>query len=414
MKEINDALDKTIKDNCNIFLENFKATLESEFENKLISPKYYSDLLILLSDSFNVYKMLKAEEYGCELCHGIKQELETVGVYKNNIGMIGGLGEKVYAINLYRKKTGNMLQLSKSLNQLLLNMSELCVDNSQFMTKASCYDLISGVSGTLYYLIDFQWNKINEEKIIKIIQYLIFLTKHYEYKGINMPRFHIQRENIPLEENKIKYADGYLNFGLSHGMLGPLITLCKAKFNGYSVKGIDEAIKTIFMIYETFSEKNSDIYYWPIFLSPHDYSLHNVTNDSRIQRASWCYGNIGIVRGLYIASKYISNKKKQDKYLMYLRNILNGQIEKFHLRDPCLCHGYSSVLAISGYAFYDTKDIQLLKGINKTLNACINVLPLDSYGISDFSLLQGVSGIVLTLVNLIYEQADYGNLLMIK
>lgn len=417
MNELRNFLSFESINSCEGILKDFFDCIKRQNDQMLFSPKYYSDLLLVISDVSRCYNIPDMESIGYNLCRGIKEELETIGIYKGKVDMIGGLGEKAYAVNLYCKNTGNLKDFSQTLNHFLLDVFYSHANDllsSTILTESYHYDLISGIAGALYYILDFDLNINDMKKVKTMLNYLVSLSTYYDYKGMRLPRFHIPKESIPTEENKIKYADGYLNFGLSHGMLGPLIALCKAKYKGYIVNNIDDAINTLFFIYETFkqTEKN-EIHNWPNFISSKDFNLQNKGVRGSM-RESWCYGNIGIMRGLYVAARYLGDLKLQERYLSYLVSTLNRSTIAYQLSESCLCHGYSSVLAISSYAFYDTQDKRLMGMINETLRACLDSLREDESLESNFFLLSGISGIVLTLVNLLFTNIDYGDLLMIK
>ena len=119
-------------------------------------------------------------------------------------------------------------------------------------TYASHYDCIGGISGILSYLVDTEIGKKQEELLFPLVRYLTSLTDKYQYKKEQVLRFHIPKANLYTDFERKLYPNGHLNFSLSHGMLGPLIALGKAKRNGIELKGMNEAINTIQELYNRY------------------------------------------------------------------------------------------------------------------------------------------------------------------
>lgn len=88
---------------------------------------------------------------------------------------------------------------------------------------------------------------------------MIALTNTHEYKGNEVIGFHITNEEQFREDEKEDYPDGNFNFGISHGMLGPLISLTKAHKLGYNTTGINHAINKLFSMYEVYKTYCNEI-----------------------------------------------------------------------------------------------------------------------------------------------------------
>ena len=83
------------------------------------------------------------------------------------------------------------------------------------------------------------------------------------------------------EDEKISFPNGNLNFGVAHGMVGPLVSLCKAYNVGYRVKGIEDAIKKLFDIYDIFKRYDNGIPIWPTQLKYEDFIENKFNGDIR-------------------------------------------------------------------------------------------------------------------------------------
>jgi len=346
-------------------------------------------------------------------------QIETVNIDDFPIGMIGGLGYEAFLVNNYFDTTGNLETFSRSINKLLLgqvNKYIKSVNNKKFV-ETKDYDLVGGVSGILYYLLDFTWNIEEQENLKRGINYLIHLTEPIIYKDYNINKFFILNSDTDNCKNKL-FPMGKLDFGLSHGMLGPLITLSKAFSYGYHLNGLEIAIERLFKVYERFKKYQSSVPIWPTELSLMDYTTGSFTKDIRPVRASWCYGNIAISRGLEKAAKYMKEESRKRVFEKDLFEIINQPIEKYNLEYPFLCHGYSSVLTIFTLFYRENKNYLLLKKINDLVNIILasNYLEIKKSPTEifkqDLSFLQGNIGCLLTL-NGISSEMNYPKLLMV-
>ena len=420
-----------------IFIDDYFSFLQEQWEKGVVSFKYYPDMLLTLVDAYPFLSAQdKWEEIGYALCGGIKEKLISHGVYRNVLGMFGGLGVQAFAVNLYSKQTGNLPAFATSLNQLLLDeaaeKAEMLLQASANNTSAFDYDAIGGISGNLHYLLDFEWDIESEKKIIRMAEYLVSLTHCHEYKGHKVLNFYIPYENL-FQSLQDQFPDGNFNFGLSHGMVGPLIALCKAWAKGIRVDGMDEAVDTLFSIYETFYIESDDVVIWPTCLSLESYLTGSCTaKDTQQSRASWCYGNIGIARGLQRAAKYQGDMTRVKKYGEYLAAIIDRPIVNYRLANPCVCHGFASVMAIATDTYMDQPDLRFTRSMNRLFTEALDVMSgtesvpywkgshfdmgliIKDYFENDTSFLQGPGGLVLALLNVMHPGLKFGRLLMTK
>ena len=74
--------------------------------------------------------------------------------------MFSGLGKEAFAVNIFARRTGLLQTFSRKLNTLLLDFAYQyinMIESSTLFNSTQFYDVISGVSGVLYYLLDFEW-----------------------------------------------------------------------------------------------------------------------------------------------------------------------------------------------------------------------------------------------------------------
>ena len=412
------------------FIDGYFEYILSLYKKEELSPKCYMDLLIIISDAIDYLKDPVWEEVGYSICKKIKEEIERDGINPYRIGMFGSLGRQAFAVDLYNKNTGNLKKFSLSLNDLLIKIAskraQMLLEEKP-STYASHYDCIGGISGILSYLVDTEIGKKQEELLFPLVRYLTSLTDKYQYKKEQVLRFHIPKANLYTDFERKLYPTGHLNFSLSHGMLGPLIALGKAKRNGIELKGMNEAINTIQELYNRYETMQNQKVVWPCYISPREYYYNlkpKYASLLKIQRSSWCYGNVSVARGLQLVARYCNDYLNEQKYKSYLTDIIDAPTTSYHLDNPGLCHGYASMLAIGSYFYSENKSNRLNAPIDRCVLESKNIFYenglkstseiIDQYFEADVSLLQGAGGFVAGLLEFILHDRDFGRLLMIK
>ncbi|UDN58935.1 MULTISPECIES: lanthionine synthetase LanC family protein [unclassified Clostridioides] len=434
--EIYRFIDLESKNRVINFINLYFDEIKKQFINKSLNLNYAESILLSIADGFFLFNSNEKEifdEIGYFLCKYIKEDLEKYGIYKS-LGMLSGFGYTCFCVNSYSNITGNLKKFSNTLNNILLNEvyenvkkyyhQDLCVDK---------YDLISGISGNLYYLLDCNFILDCDIKKIKyIVRYLVYLSL-YDNEFINY--FISKFDSLTnLEKENSKFKNGSLNFGLSHGIIAPLVAISKAYSLGFIVSEIEDSIKTIYSLYnnEHFKIKKNGLEFWPSQISMDEY-LNKTVVKYFVMNSSWCYGNFSIYRCLYKTLEYYDlSEKNKKRYLECLYNISIINIDEHNLLSPSLCHGYAGVLCQILQCYYETSDCQYLKQISNILKKIESLynnnnlmiekdykILMDDNNIFregfkyDFSLLEGRTGIVLSFLNLFNNNLSYCKLLLI-
>ncbi|HBG7747723.1 hypothetical protein I6A93_15465 [Clostridioides difficile] len=414
-----------------VIIEWYISSIKQDYLNDYIPPFRYEDYLITISEFLSLSDdKIKGEyiEIGYSLAKGIKHKLEYDFKNYKNPSMFTGLGYTTFSIYLFNKKTGLLKNFLHSLNSLLLNecynkVISLTINNDNRNTKDTDYDLIYGVSGVLYYLLEFEWCDKDTSKIIKLGEYLISLCFDYRYGNILIPRFHINSESFINEFDKAKFPNGCLNFGMAHGMIAPLVSITKLKQKIDNIKKIDIAIDRILNLYKVFVNTDKNYYRWPTQISIEDYLKKEFdVNDSQI--ATWCYGSMSIAHGLKHVFLNLKDNKSVNTYNNILKKLLTQNFEEYNLYTPILCHGHSSLLSIMISVYKETHERVYLYNLEKTLDEIFQLFDSSlRYGFKTFSdletientsFLEGTSGIILSLISILSKESTYKKLLFLS
>lgn len=403
---------------------------------KKADSNYYEDIfnipsyIMAIGEAFEFFDdRSKWLEISYMLLERIKAYIQE-GLYRGRISLFNGLSDVGLALYIFNKNTGYYEKFLQSINQLVDEWTKFYINEYIEKTnelKVFHYDAVYGLSGVGNYLLLFDNKYSNSLK--KILNYLLVLSDEHIFNGSKVPNWHIKSENQIRDDEKLLFPSGNLNFGLSHGMAGPLVLLSKALHAGQETEGQLEAIKKIINIYDEFKFRdNKGIFFWPTQLDFDDYT-HKVVRTDYSRRASWCYGNIGISRALYMASSYIGDAETKDSALQNIERISLLPKEELYLMSPILCHGYAGLLSILNITYKETKSNAVKLGMMNILEVLLNCYKEESvFGfenveisvngeeitVSENSFLEGTTGIVLTLISMLKKETNYENHLLIK
>lgn len=396
--------------------------LHKRYFEKNLDSMYYADTLLLIANAYPILNdKTKWEEFGYILASNIKNKLEQSKSGFFHPGMLGGFGGTCFSVNEFNKSTGLLNRFASSLNCELGRQARFYLDyiNAQESVVMGHYDIVSGISGVLYYLLDFS----TDEKLLDdMLRYLVRLANEKSDPDRHPIGYHIIGKNQTRNDEKLLFPEGHLNFGLAHGMIGPLISMSRAKEKGIVVKGLEEAIQTLISMYEQFVEIRNGVSFWPTQLSIDDYYTKSQQNDIRFGIASWCYGNLGIARGLYKTAKYLHDYHRTSIYEDAITAIINRPVEEYNLHETILCHGYASVLAVQMATYHSTGNPALLNNLGSNISAIEKNMDVTDDGMfhvyyslleDNSSLLMGATGIILSLLSTVCSNMSFTKLLLI-
>ena len=405
--------------------------IDNLHKSRMLSPADYDHTLLFIAEILPYIKNQEAWiSLGYMLCKDLKQNLEKYG-FNRQIGMFGGLGYQCFAVNSFCKQANILEGFSHSINKVLfIAIGDILKRPKANPTYDSDYDVIGGVSGMLYYLLDYDCNKEEKQILVKCIEYLLEFARDTKFLNQTVINFHVLQPNQNPNFNQKDFKNGSINFGLAHGMLGPLIALAKSYEKGFVVNGLRDGIEKIYQLYERFQSVNEGkVPQWPGVITVEEY-VEGICRPEHLHvHSSWCYGNIGIVRGLQKVAGYMDWKETEQAYIKAMKHLCSQKLEDFKLFRPSLCHGFSSLVAIQTCTYSAYVDSGLLCHLERNVRHLIALYrksnehdlslvdihdetnPVEGY-LKDLSLLTGSTGVAIALLSL-KGKIRIGKLLMI-
>lgn len=359
----------------------FEKSISKLSENSKEIICSYGHVCMLLGESYDLLSSyINLDEIAYQYMIRIKKELE-VNIYKLSPSLFFGCCDLGFGVYALYKTSGHYKKFLKSLNKIIIaeveNYLSICtkgLSNVQMLH----YDVISGLSGIMAYLLLFKYDNEVKQCIEKILRYLIALSESKQMLEFEVPKWYISSNNQFLEREKIFYRKGNFNLGLSHGISGELAALTIALQEGIKVEGQANCIKKILEILKKFSfmdEKNN--IYWPGRIKFEEYvGLEKIENYK--SRASWCYGSPGIARSMYMAGKTVNDEESSSIAIKSLYGICNMSENEWKLDSPTFCHGYSGLLSVIQMMCLDTGNTIFNKGRKKVLDRVISFYEKDA------------------------------------
>lgn len=253
---------------------------------------------------------------------------------QQSLALFGGLCDLAFSFWMVNKKRAVYEKELKILDEIIFNslekkISYLCSNQKYIIEKD--FDTISGLAGIVSYcfLRKNYFDELNEQ-IIKL-----FVSKTNGTTG-----WKIEKNFLDSAYKKI-FPNGYINLSISHGILGPLVTMCEAFRRGYEIDGLKESIEKILHFYANTLDGNRDEIPCIIDASEEKKRLF-------YDRDSWSYGTTVM---LYSISKAAELIKDNERHSLY-RNILFDKIRtrvdvrEYKCISSTLINGYAGILCL--------------------------------------------------------------------
>lgn len=293
---------------------------------------YYISNSNLFDDTYKTKYLFSGKE---KLAHLI----EHLNDYELSMGLWTGYVGLGYLLNVYYDNENE--EVLRKINAFIKYKTILLIKNIDVEKEGvsqEYYDIFNGISCVGNYIIEFDNKDINYiEYTAKWISELVLKKEG----NLLFSGFHISKKNIRNIHFKNQFNNGYVDLSLSHGVIGCLLFLTKSlKF--HNLESVKDAIYLIISEYLSFIDQGNILYYPTLLYLDEDKKLKRNNN----VRCSWCYGVLGVLRVLYLATEQLKLIEENKIIINCIIKISTLDIDKLDLICPTFCHGYSGVYHI--------------------------------------------------------------------
>lgn len=361
----------------------------------------YSENLDCISNIYvisEVFSSLDDKKRWLDILACILKKLGSQFLSKyTSLSSFNGVTAICHALSNLTKKSGTFFSVKEQFDKILLETTNQYIEycNSEKSISVAHYDVVSGLSGALNYIADFDYLEA-KETVEKIIAFFGQCSSEYENNNVFVPKWHIRPELL-FHYGKESFPEGNMDFGLAHGIAGPMMALSKTYKNNKDIR-IPAIIEQLIALYWEYKYIYNGIAYWPAHLSLNSYRDHKVARNEVVFAPSWCYGNWSESLALKNAAESVGNHSIMK---FATNNLRLCYCQDFKYSEPVICHGYGgnivmltklfsndaafrekiNCLTQNVLQFYDTQDANLFLGLED----------------SD-SILTGCGGVVLALI----------------
>ncbi len=363
-----------------------------------------NEIIEILSVLFNLKDFLSTENwinYTYRVLGNMRTQIYS-GKY-SVLSAFGGMTNILFSVDEFSTKNLGLKNFCRKLgdvqSQQISEILKLYSSPEQLIYNH--FELMTGISGPLRY-----WLDVEDERAFELSTKMTkFLLRNSMYKMINgykVPGWHYYPSAYEARYMNVPALNGCINYSVSHGMGGPLLTLSYAYWKGIRIEGLLEAIRSLIHEYKDSFYRVNNVVYWPGRITFEQYinkeNLPHISN-----RMSWCYGSIGILRILYLSALYIEDHVLKEWAMRELINIAEVETEDYQIDSPIVCHGYAGVAAIMNEMYRDTQNLTFREKTYSLLDIITNNL-LDSEtskNLKRYNYLEGYSGVLQTVMSIL-------------
>ncbi|MFF3855737.1 lanthionine synthetase C family protein [Micromonospora sp. NPDC002575] len=222
------------------------------------------------------------------------------------------------------------------------------------------YDIISGLTGIGAHLLR---HAPDDEAFGRILAYLVRLTEPLRHDGEVIPGWWTEQD--PHARISTAFPGGHANFGLAHGITGPLALLALAKRHGVVVEGHLDAIERINAWLDRWRQHDDNGTWWPQWITHQERRTGRPAQPGPL-RPSWCYGTPGLARAQQLAGLALNDRDRRRLSENAMLSCLTQPRQLRRISDASLCHGWAG-LALTAWRMAedaaDTRISDLLPGV---------------------------------------------------
>lgn len=278
-------------------------------------------------------------------------------------GIYAGPGAVAFAVLVAHRATGGYRSALDRLDdhqRRLIHRALPEVRDAPAITNGE-FELVRGMSGVGRYLLARR--EQCDEQLGLVLTYLTRMAQGaIAHRSQQVPRWWTSA--APKLGQEVEMPHGHLNFGLSHGVAGPLALLSLAWQQGAVVDGQREAIEQLVDLLQVwmFESEGGSGPVWPNHVTLEGWAAGPRRTSPR-WRPSWCYGAPGISRAIQLAGQALDRAEWLRLAHHSLRPLVATAPETWRVDNPNLCHGWSGlmhVLAVLNESIGDKRLVDLV------------------------------------------------------
>ncbi|MFJ9675789.1 lanthionine synthetase C family protein [Streptomyces sp. NPDC101221] len=253
------------------------------------------------------------------------------------------------------------------------------------------YDLISGLTGLGAYLLHRGRGNVLE----RVLRYLVRLvTEPLAVDGHRVPGWWAATDPRDAVGTG-RFAHGHANFGIAHGVAGPLALLALTRRAGHTVDGQDDALAEGITHLTAWAQPlDNGRTGWPELL-PLDAYRKGPRPGAAPGRPSWCYGAPGIARALQLAALGLHDDTARCLAERTAFQAVTDSRQIRQITDASVCHGWAGLLLSTDRTASDAARPDLTAAL-PALHAHFEAAMARGETTEDAGLLTGKAGVRLT------------------
>lgn len=271
-------------------------------------------------------------------------QLAFPGLFAGTAGMAAAISTLNNNGQRYRKIL-DRLHTGLCTQVLQRNWQRTFVQREQNGVADSDYDVVSGASGVLAYLVSIEApNDLVLSAVAALLRYLLWLAEPGQ--PYSLERWYVPPALLATDRHREQYPQGSFNCGLAHGIPGPLAALALTWLSGYRYPGLSEAIAYLSEWLLEHGLTDDWGINWPAAVPFEASASPEKWREVEPTRGAWCYGSPGVTRSLALAGQALEDKHISQIALEAIEAVLRRPPEKLFLPSPTLCHGTAGLLQI--------------------------------------------------------------------
>jgi lantibiotic biosynthesis protein len=263
------------------------------------------------------------------------------------------------------------------------------------------YDLVSGLSGVLRYLLLEPAR--NADAVALVLRQLVAIVRSGQP---GRPGWSVAHPPM-IGTEPTDFPRGHANVGMAHGAAGILAALSIAIQAGMRVPEQEQAIALLSEWLLTIQLADTHGTIWPSFIA-----LHRQAATPTTRPRGWCYGTPGIARALQLASDALGDVSLRAAADAAILSMVARPVGEATADEASLCHGLAGTLQVVWRcatsatvqipaSWVESVARDLLARYEPDSRLGYNTRPLqwtDAYSVpKDLELITGVTGICLAL-----------------